>query len=82
MVFIKKNLSGIVVCLCISVPAWFLGKLVPVVGGPVFAIITGMILTLFIKDKSSIQSGITFTSKKCCNTLLYCWGSVLILPRY
>lgn len=64
MVFIKKNLSGIVVCLCISVPAWFLGKLVPVVGGPVFAIITGMILTLFIKDKSSIQSGITFTSKK------------------
>lgn len=64
MNFIKKNLSGIVVCLCISVPAWFLGKLVPVVGGPVFAIITGMILTLFIKDKSSIQSGITFTSKK------------------
>lgn len=64
MNFIKKNWSGITLCLCISVPAWFLGKLVPVVGGPVFAIIAGMILTLFIKDKNNIQSGITFTSKK------------------
>ncbi|WP_124098781.1 YeiH family protein [Ruminococcus sp. Marseille-P6503] len=64
MSFIKKNWAGITLCLCISVPVWFLGRLVPVVGGPVFAIIAGMILTLFIKDKSSIQSGITFTSKK------------------
>ncbi len=64
MDFIKKNIYGIALCLCISVPAWFLGRLVPVVGGPVFAIIAGMILTLFLKDKSKIQPGITFTSKK------------------
>lgn len=30
---------------------WFLGKKFPIVGGPVFGIILGMIITLFIKDK-------------------------------
>lgn len=64
MEFVKKNYAGIALCLCIAVPAWFLGKLVPVVGGPVFAIIAGMIITLLIKDKSRFSSGITFTSKK------------------
>ena len=61
---IKKNLSGIALCIVIAVPSWFLGKLLPVVGGPVFAIIAGMILTLIIKDKSRFTAGITFTSKK------------------
>lgn len=64
MNFVKDKWRGILLCLCISVPSWFLGKLVPVVGGPVFAIIAGMILTLIIKDKSSFQGGIAFTSKK------------------
>ena len=39
-------------------------KTIPVVGGPVFAILMGMIITFAIKDKSKVQSGITFTSKK------------------
>ena len=36
----------------------------PIVGGPVFAIVSGMIVTLFIRDRSTLQSGITFVSKK------------------
>jgi len=64
MSFVKNNIKGIILCLCISLPCWFLGTLVPVVGGPVFAIITGMIVTLFIKNKDAFKSGITFTSKK------------------
>ena len=63
MEFIKKNGLGILLCLGISIPAWFLGTLVPVVGGSVFAILIGMILTLLLKDKHTLQSGITFTSK-------------------
>ena len=51
-------------CLIIAIPCWFLGKKFPIVGGPVFGIILGMIITLFIKDKNELQSGITFTSKK------------------
>lgn len=64
MNFIKKNGAGILFCLCIAMPSWFLGRLAPVIGGPVFAIIAGMILASVVKDKSKLKSGITFTSKK------------------
>lgn len=64
MKFIKTNWRGILLCLCIAVPAWFLGRLLPVVGGPVFAILIGMVITLFFKEKGSFQPGIAFTSKK------------------
>lgn len=64
MTFFKDKGFGILLCLGISIPSWFLGKLCPVIGGPVFAILIGMILTLIIKDKSKMQNGITFTSKK------------------
>lgn len=64
MDFVNKNWKGILLCLIISVPAWFLGKQFPVVGGPVIAIIAGMIITLFIKNKAGLEPGIKFTSKK------------------
>lgn len=62
--FIRNNIKGILLCLVISIPCWFLGKQFEVIGGPVFAILAGMIITLFIKDKNTLQAGITFTSKK------------------
>ena len=63
MNFFKKNWRGIIICLVIAVPSWLLGKAFPVIGGPVIAIIAGMIITLFWKDKGSAQSGIKWTSK-------------------
>ena len=51
-------------CLIISTPCWFLGKMFPLIGGPVFAIIAGMIVTLFIHDKTNLQTGINYVSKK------------------
>lgn len=64
MNFIKSNYKGLLLTLVIAVPAWFLGKQFPIVGGAVIAIIAGMIITLFIKDKTPFESGIKFTSKK------------------
>ncbi|MGN0442375.1 MAG: YeiH family protein [Acutalibacteraceae bacterium] len=66
MNFIKKNWAGVLLCLIIAIPSFFLGKLLPIVGGPVFAILLGMIITFFIKGKvrDYVSSGITFTSKK------------------
>lgn len=64
MDFLKTNYKGLLLCLCIAIPSWFVGKAFPIIGGAVIAIITGMIITLFIKDKSSLESGIKFTSKK------------------
>ena len=64
MDFGNKNLKGIILCLAIAVPAWLLGKLAPVVGGPVIAILLGMVITVFFKEKGAFDTGIKFTSKK------------------
>jgi uncharacterized integral membrane protein (TIGR00698 family) len=64
---IKSNLTylyGISLCLLIAIAAWFLGKRFEIIGGPVFAIIIGMIISVFWKNKTVFQSGITYTSKK------------------
>ena len=63
MNFIKKNGSGILVCLAIAIPAWLLGKAFPVVGGAIIAIIAGMIVTMFWKKKGKAEAGIKWTSK-------------------
>lgn len=64
MNFIKKNWKGMLLCLAIAVPSWILGKKFPIIGGPVIAIIAGMVITLCIKDKTALESGIKYTSKK------------------
>lgn len=64
MNFIKKNYKGFLLCLLIAIPSQVLGKLFPVVGGAVIAIIAGMIIALIIKDKTQFADGIKFTSKK------------------
>lgn len=64
MSFVKQNFKGLLLCLCISIPAFYFGKLYPLVGGPVFAIFFGMIVTQILKDKQPFQKGITYTSKK------------------
>ena len=63
MNFVKKNWSGILLCLVIAIPSWFLGKIFPVVGGAVTAIIAGMIVTMFWHDKGKAEAGIKWTSK-------------------
>lgn len=64
MEFIKTKGLGILLCLIIAIPSFYMGKLFPVVGGPVFAILAGMVITQLMKEKSNFKAGITFTSKK------------------
>lgn len=73
MDFLKKNAKGLLLCMLIAVPSWFLGKQFPIIGGAVIAIIAGMVITLFIKDKSAFERGIKFTSKK-----ILQWAVVLL----
>ena len=61
---IKTNWYGILLCLGIAIPSFLLGKLLPLIGGPVFAILIGMVLNLLIKKKTSFLSGVNYTSKK------------------
>ena len=70
MNFIKKNGAGLLLCLIIAIPAWFLGQAVPVIGGPVFSILIGMVITLFPHKKRPLYSRDQFHIEKntpgCC----------------
>ena len=59
----REKWKGIIVCLAIAIPAWLLGKLVPVAGGPVMAILLGMVITMFWEKKGDAAPGIQWTSK-------------------
>lgn len=61
---LQKSIPGLLLCLAIAIPCWFLGKAFPIIGAPVFAILIGMAITPVFKDKTSIQPGIAYASKK------------------
>lgn len=71
------KIPGIMLTISIALPAWLLGKSYPIIGGPVFGILIGMIITslfpTFIKgglthDRCSqivdLETGVRYTSKK------------------
>ena len=61
---VQKYWKGVLLCLAIAVPSHILGKTFPVIGGPVIAILAGMVISLAWKEKGNFQDGIKFTSKK------------------
>ncbi len=73
MTLIKKNCGGILLCAVIALLAELVSTIniggfsLELVGAPVIAILTGMILTLIfpqLAKKSYLEDGIKFTSKK------------------
>lgn len=58
-----NKLPGIALAAIIAVPAWLLGRAIPIVGSPVFGILLGMILA-FWKRPELFNDGISYTSKK------------------
>ena len=71
---LTEKIPGILVCLLIAVPAWLLGRQFPVVGGPVIAILAGMIIASFWTPKDSMNKGIKFTSKYILQTAVVLLG--------
>ena len=53
MNFINKYGKGILICLLIAIPSWIIGKMFPVVGGAIIAILAGMIIAMFWNDKQN-----------------------------
>ena len=66
MANVKNVAPGVGLCAAIAIPCWFLGEALPVVGGPVFAILIGMVIALWWKQpaRGIVQDGIGFTAKK------------------
>jgi uncharacterized integral membrane protein (TIGR00698 family) len=68
---LREISPGVLLCFIIAMPAWFLGKAIPVVGSPVFGILAGMMLSLFFPQLTGLnwksagfEKGIKMTSKK------------------
>lgn len=61
---LKKTMPGVLLSLAIALPAWFLGKQIPLIGGPVFGIIAGMLVGNLGRTSRKQQEGIRYTSKK------------------
>ena len=74
MNFIKEKGTGLAACLAIALPSWYLGKLFPVIGGAVIAILSGMVITLIWKEKGRAEAGIRFTSKMILQTAVVLLG--------
>ncbi len=64
MEIVRKNWKGFVLCFIIALPSWFVGRTFPLLGGPVTAIIVGMIIALKFKNRKEFETGIKFVSKK------------------
>lgn len=60
----KESWRGVLVCALIALPSFCLGMAFPIVGGPVFGILIGMVLAGFWKERGECRQGIGFTSKK------------------
>ncbi len=60
---ITNKFPGIALAALIAIPAWLLGKAVPIIGSPVLGILFGMILA-FWKRPEFFNAGVQYTSKK------------------
>ncbi|MGB8211943.1 MAG: YeiH family protein [Anaerolineales bacterium] len=60
---IQENGLGILIALAVALAAYFLGTLIPVVGGPVLGITLGILVVSALKLPALSRKGIKFTSK-------------------
>lgn len=81
MMTIEKKLPGIMFCVILALPAWFLGNLFPLVGAPVFAILLGMVMGNFHNNRKQTAQGIGFTSKYILQTAVVLLGFGLNLGQ-
>ncbi|VHM15946.1 YeiH family protein [Streptococcus pyogenes] len=76
-----RKLPGLLLCLLLALPAWYLGRLFPIIGAPVFAILLGMLLALFYEHRDKAEEGISFTSKYILQTAVVLLGFGLNLTQ-
>lgn len=81
MLWIKKNISGILLSFILALIAAWLGKKYPIIGGPVFGIVLGIIINNTIGKPEWSSDGVKFTSKKILQWAIIVLGSSLSLTQ-
>lgn len=80
----KNSLSlapGILLSFCIAVFATYLGDWLPLIGGPVFGILIGIMINNGLGKPSVCQNGIQFTSKKILQWAIIVLGAGISLKQ-
>lgn len=72
--WLKNTVPGVALCAALAVPAWFLGKLVPVIGSAVFAIVFGM-SSRFSKGPKFWTAACASLRKRSCRRASCFWAS-------
>ena len=81
MNWLKKNYPGMLLSLAIALAASWLGSLLPIVGGPVFGILIGIIISNVIGKPKGTEPGVKFTSKKILQWAIILLGTGLSLTQ-
>jgi uncharacterized integral membrane protein (TIGR00698 family) len=79
--FVKKISPGLLFAAILALMATFFGKLVPIIGGPVFGIVFGILIgNIFGKPKRT-KDGLSFASKKILQYAIIALGGGLSLTQ-
>jgi uncharacterized integral membrane protein (TIGR00698 family) len=61
---VQLRASGLLLSVAIALAAWWLGRLVPLIGGPVFGIVIGIAVRNLLAPGEAFNAGIQFASKQ------------------
>lgn len=64
MKWLQQERLGLILCIGLAIPSHLLGQLYPLIGGPVIAILMGMLIGQFPFKRAPFTKGITYASKK------------------
>lgn len=81
MNWLKNNIKGILMAFVIALAAFWLGGKFPIIGGPVFGIIIGILINNTTGKPKWSESGIKFTSKKILQWAIIVLGGSLSLTQ-
>jgi uncharacterized integral membrane protein (TIGR00698 family) len=76
---VPVKIPGLALCLAIAVVAFALGRAMPIVGGPVFGIVIGMIVAMLVKPNAKFTPGIKFAGKQLLQLSIVLLGATLQL---
>lgn len=81
MSWLRKHLPGIALSFVIALLAFGLGNIFPIVGGPVFGIVLGILINNIVGKPVWSENGIKFTSKKILQWAVIMLGAGLSLTQ-
>ncbi|MCX7709491.1 MAG: YeiH family protein [Clostridia bacterium] len=81
MNWLKKNIPGISISFVLALAASWFGNQFPVIGGPVFGILLGILVSSFLGSPQWASEGVRFTSKKILQWAIIVLGSGLSLAQ-